>query len=105
MGTEPNHTLGQWVLQGPLHMTLNSSWYNPERKVWASLHLDLPPVSTTLGSPPLTRSNKRFPGTTRDRSEVTDVLRGVIRSRRVRPMMTSIGSPPRAPRAVENRSF
>src|SRR5437763_9935357 len=105
MGTEPNHTLGQWVLQGPLHMTLNSSWYNPERKVWASLHLDSPPVSTTLGSPPLTRSNKdsRVLLEIEVRSQMSSG--GVIRSRRVRPMMTSIGSPPRAPRAVENRSF
>ena len=91
-------------------MTLNSSWYNPERKVWESLHLDLPPVLTTLGSPTLGQSafdqvEQRFPGTTRDRGEVTDVPKKIIRSRRVRPMTTSIGFPPGVPRAVENGSF
>ena len=38
-----------------IQLTLKNSCYGPERKVRASLHLDLPP---TLGNPPLPNGTK-----------------------------------------------
>jgi hypothetical protein len=76
-------------VQDLLHMTLNSSWYTPERKVWASSHLDFATGLDDFGQSASTRPNKD----SRVLQEIEGRSQKIIRSRRVRPMMTSIGFP------------